>query len=103
MRFRLKNNQIHLYLSDREVERYQSGLKKENVIGGIKDFELQEGQHTVKINNIEVQVNVKIQEEQVGYKAVVNSDKHKFSFHKIKPITKYDLFRNLVANLRFIV
>lgn len=103
MRFRLKNNQIHLYLSDREVERYQSGLKKENVIGGIKDFELQEGQHTVKINNIEVQVNVKIQEEQVGYKAVVTSDKHKFSFHKIKPITKYDLFRNLVANLRFIV
>lgn len=103
MRFRLKNNQIHLYLSDREVERYQSGLKKENVIGGIKDFELQEGQHTVKINNIEVQVDVKIQEERVGYKAVVTSGNHKFSFHKIKPITKYDLFRNLVANLRFIV
>lgn len=103
MRFRLKNNEIHFFLSDREVEKYQCDLKKENTIGGIEEFKLQEGKHTVKVNDIEVDINVQIVEENVGYRAIVSSDKHEFSFHKIKEISKYDLFRNLVANLRFMV
>jgi hypothetical protein len=102
MRFKIEQDGIHFFLSDREVEKY--GLRAENVI---KDndmpFKMTDGNHVIHLNGLPLSLQSQVAETESGYKVEVRSNGHTFAVEKITEINKYDVFRHLAKNYRNIV
>lgn len=102
MRFKIEDDGIHLFLSEREVQKY--GLLDENVIQDQgMPFKMIDGNHAIEINGRRLKFESIASETDKGFLVEMSAYGHKFHVEKINEINKYDCYRMLIREYQYIV
>ncbi|MNW28104.1 hypothetical protein D3C74_49160 [compost metagenome] len=108
MRFKVEQNGINFFLSDREVQNYDEGRKLTTDNNLIEDEDMgfklgDEDAKLIRINGQPILIKSRVQNTSAGSIADIEANGYPFRFSKIMEITKYDLFRYLVRHFKRIV